>query len=436
MDHLSSRLMSLLGIAVFIAICIAISTDRKQIQPRVILWGLGLQCLLALLVLGLPQFGVPGVLRPVFNLATDFFNALLGFTEKGSEFLFGEFMKDEYGFVFALRALPTVVFLSSLIAVLYYLGIMQWIVRGLAALMYKTMRISGAESLAASANIFIGQTEAPLMIRPFIQGMTRSELFCVMVGGMASVAGSVLAVYVSLLQDVIPGIAAHLLTASVLSAPAAIMIAKLMLPETGEPETLSGMPDDADEQIDSNVIEAAARGASEGLQLALNIGAMLLAFIALIAMLDAVLGTVSGWVGFSNWGHALVAETLQVDGKATLSLAVILSWLFAPVALLMGIPWQEALAAGALLGEKVAINEFVAYLHLADMAEGLSERTVLILSYALCGFANFASIAVQIGGIGGMAPDRRSDLALLGVRSVIGGSLAAFITACVANIFL
>lgn len=436
MEHLDSRLMSLVGIIVFTAFCVLISTDRRRIEPRIVIWGLGLQFLLAVLVLGMPEWGIPGVLRPVFNLATDFFNALLAFTERGSRFLFGDFMNEEYGFVFALRALPTIIFLSSLIAVLYYLGIMQIIVRALAAVMYRTMRISGAESLAASANVFVGQTEAPLMIRPFISGLTRSELFCVMVGGMASVAGSVLAVYVSLLQGFVPDIAAHLLTASVLSAPAAIMIAKIMLPETGEAETRHGLPGKVNEKIDANVIEAAARGASEGLQLALNVGAMLLAFIALLYMLDTILGWFGNLIGFGNWADFMISEVLYVDGKPQLSLAVILSWLFAPVAVLMGIPWQEALAAGALLGEKVAVNEFVAYLHLADIAEQLSERTVLILSYALCGFANFASIAVQIGGIGGIAPERRTELASLGVRSIIGGSLAAFITACVANIFL
>lgn len=436
MEILYSKLMSVVGIVVFVSLCIVLSTNRSAIVMRVVWWGLGLQFILAVLVLGVPEFNIPGVLQPVFSLATEFFTALIAFTNKGTQFLFGSFTEEQHGFVFALQALPTIIFLSSLMAVLYYLGIMQLIVRGFAVIMYKTMRVSGAESLAASANIFVGQTEAPLMIRPFVPSMTRSELFCVMVGGMTTVAGSVMAVYVSMLQGFIPNIAGHLLTASVLSAPAAIMIAKLIIPEDGTPQTLTGIPKEAAEKIDSNVIEAAARGATEGVQLAFNVAAMLLAFIALIFMIDTILANLGGWVGFNQWGQALVSEVLYVDGKAQLSIAVILSWLFAPVALLMGVPWNEALSAGALLGEKIAINEFVAYLHLANIGEQLSERTVIILSYALCGFANFASIAIQVGGIGSMAPNRRGELALMGIKSIIGGSLAAFITACIANIFI
>lgn len=436
MESIFSKLISVVGIAIFVGICIMLSSDRARIKTRVVTWGLGLQFILAVLVLGVPELRIPAILRPVFVVATDFVNAMLTFTNRGTQFLFGSFTEEQHGFVFALQALPTIIFLSSLIAVLYHLGIMQIIVHGFATVMYKTMRISGAESLAASANIFVGQSEAPLMIRPFVSGMTRSELFCVMVGGMTTVAGGVLAVYVSLLQGFIPDIAGHLLTASVLSAPAAIMIAKLLIPEDATPETLEGIPGKVKEKVDSNVIEAAARGASEGLTLAFNIAAMLLAFIALVFMIDTMLGIVSGWIGFNTWGSVLVSELLYVEGKAQLSLAVILSWLFAPMAWLMGIPWSEALSAGALLGEKVAINEFVAYVHLAEIGEQLSERTVLILSYALCGFANFSSIAIQVGGIGGMAPERRSDLAMLGIKAVVGGSLAAFITACIANIFL
>ncbi|MGB7242340.1 MAG: nucleoside transporter C-terminal domain-containing protein [Sulfitobacter sp.] len=436
MDVTFSKIMSLVGIAVFISICFALSNNRGAIQRRVVGWGLGLQVIFAVLILGIPMIGLPGVLQPLFSLVTDFFNALLTFTQAGTSFLFGSFTGDEHGFVFALAALPTIVFLSSLLGVLYHLGIMQKVVKGFAWIMYKTMRVSGAESLSAAANVFVGQTEAPLLVRPFVQKMTNSELFCLMVGGMTTVAGSVLAVYVAMLAGFIPDIAGHLLTASVLSAPAAIMISKIMIPETETPESAEGVPAEMSEKIDSNVIEAAARGATDGMHLAFNVGAMLLAFIALIFMVDSILTMVGGWVGFGTWGASMVADPLLQDGQANLTLAVIFSWLFAPVAFLMGVPWSETGAAGALLGEKIAINEFVAYLHLSQIGGELSERTVIILSYALCGFANFSSIAIQVGGIGAMAPDRRGDLAKLGIRSIVGGTLAAFITACIANVFI
>lgn len=436
MDVTFSKIMSLVGIVVFIGICFALSNNRSAIQRRVVGWGLGLQVIFAVLILGIPMIGLPGVLQPLFSLVTDFFNALLTFTQAGTSFLFGSFTGDEHGFVFALAALPTIVFLSSLLGVLYHLGIMQKVVKGFAWIMYKTMRVSGAESLSAAANVFVGQTEAPLLVRPFVQKMTNSELFCLMVGGMTTVAGSVLAVYVAMLAGFIPDIAGHLLTASVLSAPAAIMISKIMIPETETPESAEGVPAEMSEKIDSNVIEAAARGATDGMHLAFNVGAMLLAFIALIFMVDSILTMVGGWVGFGTWGASMVADPLLQDGQANLTLAVIFSWLFAPVAFLMGVPWSETGAAGALLGEKIAINEFVAYLHLSQIGGELSERTVIILSYALCGFANFSSIAIQVGGIGAMAPDRRGDLAKLGIRSIVGGTLAAFITACIANVFI
>jgi CNT family concentrative nucleoside transporter len=436
MDVTFSKMMSLIGIVVFVGVCFALSNNRAAIQRRVVGWGLGLQVIFAVLILGIPMIGLPGVLQPLFSLVTDFFNALLNFTQAGTSFLFGSFTGDEHGFVFALAALPTIVFLSSLLGVLYHLGIMQKVVKGFAWIMYKTMRVSGAESLSAAANVFVGQTEAPLLVRPFVQKMTNSELFCLMVGGMTTVAGSVLAVYVAMLAGFIPDIAGHLLTASVLSAPAAIMIAKIMIPETEKPESAEGVPAEMGEKIDSNVIEAAARGATDGMNLAFNVGAMLLAFIALIFMVDSFLTMIGGWVGFNNWGAGMVADVLKQDGQANLTLAVIFSWVFAPVAFLMGVPWAETGAAGALLGEKIAINEFVAYLHLSQIGGELSERTVIILSYALCGFANFSSIAIQVGGIGAMAPERRGDLAKLGIRSIVGGTLAAFITACIANIFI
>ncbi len=436
MDIMFSKIMSLVGLAVFLTVCIAISNNRGLIKRRVVFWGFGLQAIFATLILGIPMIGLPGVLAPVFAKVTDFFSALLEFTRAGTKFLFGTFTGDEYGFVFALSALPTIVFLSSLLAVLYHLGVMQKIVQGFATIMYKTMRISGAESVSAAANVFVGQTEAPLLVRPFIQKMTNSELFCLMVGGMTTVAGSVMAIYVGMLSGLIPDIAGHLLTASVLSAPAAIMIAKVIIPETGTPETAGGVPKEKSEKIDTNFIEAAARGASEGMSLAFNVGAMLLAFIALIFMIDTILGSIGDLIGFGSWGQNMVADTLKVDGQAKLSLASIFSWFFAPVAFLLGVPWADVGSAGALLGEKIAINEFVAYLHLSQIGDQISERTVLIMSYALCGFANFSSIAIQVGGIGAMAPERRGELAALGFKSIIGGTLAAFMTACVANLFI
>lgn len=435
MDIVFSKFMSLVGIIVFIAACAAFSTDRRLINRRTVAWGLGLQFALAFLVLGIPAIGIPGLLQPAFAVVTDFFTALIAFTQKGTTFLFGSFVDEKHGFVFALNALPTIVFLSSLMAVLYHLGVMQKIVSGFAWVMFKTMRVSGAEAVSASANVFVGQTEAPLMVRPFVAKMTNSELFSLMVGGMATVAGSVMAVYISMLSGRMPDIAGHLLTASVLSAPAALLIAKVMFPEAGTPESTGRIPASMNEKIDSNVIEAAARGATEGMHLAFNVAAMLLAFIALIFMIDTILGMVGDAIGFSAWGGGLVSEVLYVDGAPRLTLSVILSWIFAPVAFLMGVPTGELTIAGALLGEKVAINEFVAYLHLSEVATQLSDRTVLILSYALCGFANFASIAIQVGGIGAMAPERRGDLARLGLKAMVGGSLAAFITACVGNIF-
>jgi CNT family concentrative nucleoside transporter len=297
---------------------------------------------------------------------------------------------------------------------------MQWVVRGFAWVMARTMGTSGAESLNAAGNIFVGQTEAPLLIKPFVHSMTMSELHAVMTGGFATVAGGVLAAYVGMLVAYFPDIAGHLIAASVMSAPAALAISKVMYPETEEPVTRGELRVEL-ERPDVNVIDAAARGAAEGLQLALNVGAMLLAFIALIALINGILGWVAGWFG------------------AELTLQAILGVIGAPFAWLMGVPWQDSLAVGTLIGEKTAVNEFVAYLHLAELLQSgstLSARSVVIATYALCGFANFSSIAIQIGGIGGIAPERRSDLSRIGLRAMIAGTLAAFMTACVVGILI
>ena len=317
---------------------------------------------------------------------------------------------------------------------LYYMGIMQAVVKGMAWVMMRTMKTSGAETLSAAGNIFLGQTEAPLLIKPYVAGMTMSELMAVMTGGFATVAGGVMAAFVGMLIFYFPDIAGHLMAASVMSAPAALVFAKIMWPETEEPVTRSTLKVDV-EKIDANVLDAASRGAGEGLHLAMNVGAMLLAFIALIALLNALIG----WIGdftnitdfFQNIGWLAATQPLSLDS--------ILGWLLAPLAWLMGVPWADAPAVGSLIGIKTAVNEFVAYLQLSSMLSGdtaLQPRSVVIATYALCGFANFSSIAIQIGGIGGIAPSRRSDLARIGLRAMVAGSLAAFMTATIAGILV
>lgn len=431
------RLIGLTGLLVFVLIAYALSECRKKICWKLVLWGMGLQIILALLVLGVPSANFTGPLNQVFVWANSAIIKVLEFTDQGSEFIFGQLLDtNTVGFVFAFKVLPTIIFMASLMAILYHLGVMQLVVQAVAWVMQKMMGTSGAESLSVAANIFVGQTEAPLVVRPYVATMTRSELLAVMTGGMATAAGGVMAAYVGLLKDRIPDIAGHLLTASVMSAPAALAISKLLIPETKTPETLGTIPKSSTQKIDRNLIEAAARGASEGLNLALNVAAMLLAFIALIAMLNAILIAVGNLIGFESWGPETVPH-LIANGKPTqLTFQLILGWIFSPMAWMMGIPWEEAGVAGTLLGEKVVLNEFVAYLHLSQLANQLSDRSVVILSYALCGFANFSSIAIQIGGIGGIAPTRKSDLAELGVRSIIGGSLAAFLTATIAGILI
>jgi concentrative nucleoside transporter, CNT family len=439
---LHQRLVSVLGLVAILLLAWAMSVDRRVIQWRVVLWGMGLQLVFALFILKTP------VGTAIFAGLNDVVVALLGYATEGSRFLFGNLVDHQVpvtvpdgtagavahtGAFFAFTVLPTIIFVSSLMTVLYHLGIMQWAVLGMAWVMMRTMRTSGAETLSATGNIFVGQTEAPLLVKPFIERMTMSELMAVMTAGFATVAGGVMAAYVGLLVLFFPDIAGHLLAASVMSAPAALVVAKLMYPEREEPVTRSSLGADVRSEH-ANVIDAAARGAGDGLLLAFNIGAMLLAFIALIAMLNAILGTAAGWLGLNallqGWG-------LLAAGNA-LTLEIILGWLLAPLAWIMGVPWADAAAVGSLLGIKTVANEFVAYLRLADLLAGgtLSPRSVVIATYALAGFANFASIAVQIGGIGGIAPSRRSDLARIGLRAMVGGSFAAFLTATIAGILV
>ena len=404
------RVMSLVGLIVMIAIAYGFSTSRKNIRWKTVLVGIGLQLFFALLILKTP-YG-----RDVFEGAKDAFNAILAFTLEGSAFLFGDLTKPaKVGWIFATMVLPTIIFMSSLMSVLYHAGIMQKVVEWTAKLMMKTMGTSGAESLSAAANIFVGQTEAPLVVKPFVDTMTKSELMALMTGGMATVAGGVLAAYVGLGVD-----AGHLLAASVMSAPAALAIAKLMVPETEQSQT-EGVVNVDLPKTHANLIDAAAAGAGEGLSLALNVGAMLLAFIALVAMFNGFLGLVGGWVGFPE-----------------LSFELIVGYLFAPFAFLMGVPWEDCTQVGVMLGKKTVLNEFVAYLDLqaAIQAGSISERSITIATYALCGFANFSSIAIQLGGIGGIAPSRRQDLAKLGMQALIGGTLACFMTACIAGLLI
>ncbi|MGE0529623.1 MAG: NupC/NupG family nucleoside CNT transporter [Bdellovibrionales bacterium] len=431
------RLTSLLGIFVLIGLAWLLSENRRRFPARLVAWGVALQILFCVLVLGIPALGFSGPLFFLFEAANNAINATIAFTLEGSRFVFGNLLdKDSFGFIFAVQVLPTIIFISSLMSVLYHLGIMQKITHAFALVMQRTMKTSGAETLAAAANIFVGQTEAPLVIKPFLAAMTRSELLCVMVGGMANTAGGVLAAYVILLRDRIPEIGGHLLTASILSAPAALLFSKILVPETARPQTYGTIPQESKHSPHANLIDAAAQGAGEGLTLALNVAAMLLGFIALIAAANSVFALIGDAIGFASWGQALIPEDLRTGGPVKLSFQLILGWLFAPVAWIIGVPYDEIALAGGLLGEKTILNEFVAYSHLSDLSARVSDRTFILMSYALSGFANFASIAIQIGGISPLAPTRRADLARLGLRALIGGTLASMLTGAVVGLFI
>ena len=418
------RLVSLAGLLAMVGIAWLLSRHRDRVPWRVVSWGIGLQVSFGVFVMK-TDLGLR-----VFAILNDMMLALLGFTAKGTEFVFGDFASEK--FTIAINVLPTLIFFSSLMTILYYLGIMQRLVGLFAWVMRRTMGTSGSETLSAAANTFVGQTEAPLMVAPFVRTMTISELMAVMTGGFATVAGGVLAAYVGLLKGVFPDIAGHLIAASVMSAPAALVIAKVMCPETEVSETAGSLGVEID-QPDANVIDAAARGAYEGMKLALNVGAMMLAFIALIALANALIGLPFGL--YNDW--------MGLEGSAAiepLTLQRILGWLFWPFAFLIGVPAAECASVGTLLGEKLVLTEFIAYLHLYEsLSEGvaaLSPRTVVITSYALCGFANFGSIGIQLGGIGGIAPERRHDIARLGLRAMFGGLLASLMTAAVAGMLL
>jgi CNT family concentrative nucleoside transporter len=488
-------LFGLFGLAVLIGIAWLFSLNRRAVDWKLVATGVTLQIAFASLVLL-----VPGG-RDVFDALGQAFVKVLSFVAAGSNFIFGSLMDTtKFGFIFAFQVLPTIIFFAALMGVLYHLNVMQAVVRAMAWAITKVMRVSGAETTSVCASVFIGQTEAPLTVRPYIAKMTESELLTMMIGGMAHIAGGVLAAYVGMLGAGDPAAmqfyAKHLLAASIMAAPATLVIAKLLVPETGEPLTRGTVKMEV-EKTASNVIDAAAGGAADGLRLALNIGAMLLAFIALIAMINAPLT----WLGTFEWsamepgtwwavlaiavlaagaaawriatrgkaaptarftsmpllvsvlvGALLVVGLLQSNSTLNeqltqltgqpvlLNLQAIFGFVLAPLAWVIGVPWQDANVVGSLIGQKVVINEFVAYLQLADIVNGkvagvaLSDKGRLIATYALCGFANFSSIAIQIGGIGGLAPERRHDLARFGLRAVLGGSLATFMTATIAGV--
>ncbi len=438
MDFLLALLRGMLGLGFIVGLALVLSDNRRRVSWRLVSAGIATQIVLAVFILKghdmQAMFAPLGWPKAFFAWISSFFVLVLNFTTEGAKFLFGNLalspgQDGSLGSFFAFQVLPTIIFFSSLMSILYYLGIMQRVVQGMAWLMARLLGTSGAESLSVSANIFVGQTEAPLMIRPYLKGMTHSELLAVMTGGMATIAGGVMAAYIQMLGNsfaVARGIsldaarlqfAEHLLGASVMAAPAALVLAKILIPETDVPETRGDVRVKV-EKTGQNVIDAAARGAADGLKLAANVGGMLIAFIALIAMLNYILGWAGGLVGLD------------------LSLNKLFGWLLAVPAWIIGVPAQDVLQFGSLLGTKIVVNEFVAYLNLADFIQGnvLSPKTILMATYALCGFANFSSIAIQIGGIGPLIPNRMSELAQLGLRAVMAGTLANMMTATIAGV--
>lgn len=433
------QLRSAIGLGLLIAVCWILSRQRSAIQWRLVAWGIVLQLLFGVIVLLTP------VGTAVFGGVNDVLLQVMKFSEAGGAFLFGDLIFNNVpvgtgaagansplqevgpqvartGAYFAFHVLPTIVFFSSLMAVLYYLKVMQRVVHGVAWVMQRTMRTSGAETVATAGTIFVGLMETPLLVRPYLEKMTRSEVFALMTAALATVSGGVMVAYVGMLSPWFPDIGGHLVSASVMSAPAALVVAKIMLPETEKAETATTLATDSDLSHDVNLVDAAGRGASEGAMLALKVGAMLVAFLGLLAMANAGIG----WLG-------------NLAGVADLTLQRILGYLLAPVAWALGIPWQDAQAAGQLIGVKTILNEFVAFRQLADNLAGpsaMGERSAILTSYALAGFANFGSIAMQIAGMGELVPAKRTMLAELAIRALIGGTIAAMMTAAVAGILV
>jgi len=409
------RFIGILGIIAILAIAYLMSNNKKNIDLRIVIWGLSLQLLFGIFILVTP-FG-----KPIFSWFDRIIKKLLSFSNEGSNFLVKSFVTESVEpsvINFAFFVLPTVVFFSALMAVLYHIGIMQKIIKFVATIMQKTMGTSGAETTSISANIFVGQTEAPLVIKPFVSKMSKSELMAIMTGGFATVAGGVMAIYVGMLEN-IPGIAGHLMAASIMSAPAALVIAKIMYPESkevndkDEPTKLSS---NLNEPVEGNALEALGNGATEGLKLAANIAAMLIAILAFVAMVNYMMLATFG-----------------------ITLEDLMGYIFMPLAFLMGAPWSESQVLGSLLGQKIVLTELIAYKNLANMPigpDGISEKTAILASYALCGFANFASIGIQLGGIGSIAPERKKDLAQLVTKAMFGGALASWLTATIAGILI
>ena len=420
------KLIAVFGIFVFLLIAWGFSSHKKSLNGKTIFWGMVLQIVFAVLIFGIPALNLSGPLSPLFVWINYIVLALTTYASKGGEMVFGSLIDiKKNGFIFFVQIVPVILLFSALTSIAYYLNVFQKIVGVLAILMKKLMFISGAESLSVASNVFIGPSESILVVRPYVGGMTRSELMALMVGGLATIDASVLPAYVELLKDRIPDITSHLITASVMSAPAAFVIAKIMLPETQTPQTLGSkvgqlkIPEQS-----SSLLEAIVHGTRNGLKLSMNIMAMLIVFIALVAVVNGLLGLLGQSLGFSTVnGHPLTLEFL-------------LGLLFAPIAWFMGIPWSEAIPVGSLLGQKMVLNEFIAYLSLADMQSQLSDRTIIIASYALCGFANFGSIGLIVGAMSIISPSRQSDFASLGFKSMIGGSLATILTGAIVSILL
>lgn len=429
---LQSILRGILGLFTLVLIAWLFSSNKRGVDWLLVAKGIAIQIIFAVLILKIDT------IQYLFSVVSGFFVEILNFTREGSTFVFGGLVENinSFGFIFAFQVLPTIIFFSALTSLLFYLGVIQKIVYAFAWIMKKTLRISGAESLAAAGNIFLGQTEAPLLIKPYISGMTRSELMCLMSGGMATIAGGVLAAYIGFLGGDDPAqqlfFAKHLLAASVMSAPAAIVAAKILVPET---EKINTNMEVSREKIGSNMLEAIANGTTEGLKLAVNVGAMLIVFIAFIAMANYFMKDLLGeWTGLNN----LIAQ--KTNGQYNnLSLQFILGYALKPLAWLMGTSWEDAALVGQLLGEKTILNEFVAYVSLGKLkAAGIfaEQKSIIIATYILCGFSNFASIGIQIGGIGALAPDKRSMLSQLGIKALIGGTLASLFTAVIVGMLI
>ncbi|MEZ4990167.1 MAG: nucleoside transporter C-terminal domain-containing protein [Saprospiraceae bacterium] len=435
-----SILRGVLGIVVLLGICYLLSSNRRNINWRLVGVGMAMQIILAVLILKVP------FVRQIFDYISSFFVVLLDFTEEGAKFVLGDWPNvtevrdgitgDLYmvGNIFAFKILPTIIFFSALSALLYYLGILQLIIKGFAWVMYRTMGLTGAESLAAAANVFIGQTEAPLVIRPYLEKMSRSEILCLMTGGMATIAGGVFAAYIGFLGgDSEAGrqlFATHLLTASILSAPAAIVAAKMLYPEDQDIDIDKQHLDIPRQDVGDNALDAISRGTTDGIKLAVNVGAMLLVFTAFIAMFNYFFQNMLGeWTG---WNEDVVRMT---DGRFSgFNLEFILGILFAPVAWLLGVASEDVLTIGQLLGLKTTLNEFFAYAELQGLESTLTPKSLIIATYALCGFANFASIGIQIGGIGAIAPGQRKTLTEFGIKALIAGTIACFLTAAIAGV--